>query len=75
MTNTKVFQSHHLQSGTYDPLTQTLTVEFVNGSLGIYRNVPPRRWEELCSAISPGNYLHSQIKPNYSFQRLPDDSE
>jgi hypothetical protein len=66
---TKVFQSHHLQSATYDPTTQSLHIEFVNGARGVYQNVPPRRWEELSSATSPGSYLHKFIRPFYPFQR------
>jgi hypothetical protein len=71
--NFKVFQSSNLQSGRYDPLSGTLTLEFVNGRRYVSREpVPSRVWSTLYSAVQPKQYFDAYIKPAFSFREITD---
>jgi hypothetical protein len=45
----------------YDPATNTLEVEFLNGSIYHYFNVPPSIYSGLMSASSHGSYLDQYV--------------
>ena len=49
----------------YDPHTQTLEIEFVEGRVYQYRGVPPREYEALLQAKSIGTYVNQIVKPKY----------
>lgn len=61
--------SSNLQSVGYDAVSQKLTVEFRNGSVYEYGNVPPEVHAELMQAKSHGKYFHSHIR-NAGFASL-----
>jgi len=54
----------------YDEDSQTLQVEFNNGSNYQYFDVPERVFSELRNAGSVGAYLASNIKGIYRFSRV-----
>ncbi len=55
-----------IQSATYDPDTQSLTVTFKGGGTSYtYPNVPPDVWEQLQSSDSPGTFWRESIKDQY----------
>lgn len=54
----------------YDQAMQILEVEFLNGSVYQYLNVPPPVHQALMAAGSHGTYLNSQIKGHYQFRKL-----
>lgn len=54
----------------YDPKTQTLEVEFHNGSVYQYFDVPSHVYDALMSAASKGSFLNSNIKGAYRYARL-----
>lgn len=54
----------------YDPVTQTLEVEFLTGSVYQYFDVPQAVYAELMSAPSKGECLHRTIKFSYRYARL-----
>jgi hypothetical protein len=54
----------------YDEPSGTLEIEFLNGSIYQYFDVPIQIYEELVSASSAGSYLASKIKGNYRFSRV-----
>ena len=66
----KVFQSGHLQSGSFDPETGTMTITFANGQTYIGKDVPPVMWKGLSQATSPGSFFHSSLKPMIKFERI-----
>ena len=45
----------------------TLEVEFTNGSVYQYFDVPESEYHNLISAESVGSYLSHQIKDNYRY--------
>jgi hypothetical protein len=68
MDRTPVASSTIVSIG-YDPESLTLEVEFKNGTVCQYTDVPPGEYEAFMYAESKGSYLHSNIK-NYPCSRL-----
>ena len=58
-------KSSNLAAAGYDPATQVLRVQFKNGSIYDYSQVPPDVANALFSANSAGQYLHQRIKGQY----------
>ena len=69
MERTQVISSN-LQSVGYDSASQTLEVEFRNGSIYQYSNVPETIHEALMSASSKGSFLNSQIRNRFPYVRV-----
>jgi KTSC domain len=61
--------SSNIVSIGYDSETQTLEVEFINGSAYQYSGVPSDEHEAFMSAGSKGSYHHARIK-QYPCSRL-----
>lgn len=61
--------SSNLASIGYDPSNETLEVEFKNGSIYRYLNVPSFEHERLMAANSHGVYFNANIKDTYPFER------
>jgi hypothetical protein len=66
----RVFQSHHLNGGDYDPQTKTLTIQFVNGAVHNYHGVPQTIADTLFQSSSPGSYFHAKIRGKYSERQM-----
>ena len=62
--------STSVSSVGYDPRSETLEVEFRNGGVYRYLEVPEDEWRLLRSAESKGSYLNTQIKPTYRYRKL-----
>jgi len=62
--------SSNLASVGYDSAGYVLEVEFSDGDVYQYLDVPETVFQELVSAPSPGRYLNEQIKNNYRYLRL-----
>jgi hypothetical protein len=62
--------SSNIASVGHDASSQTLEVEFLNGSIYEYYNVPEHVYQELISASSVGGYLARQVKNVYSYSRV-----
>lgn len=61
--------SSNVESVGYDNDAQTLEVEFKNGSVYQYFDVPERIFEGLTQADSVGGYLAENIKGVYRYSR------
>jgi hypothetical protein len=61
--------SSNLESAGYDENSQTLEVEFKNGTLYQYFDVPESIYAGLITAESPGGYLAQSIKGVYRYSR------
>lgn len=61
--------SSNLVSVGYEPQTQTLRVQFHNGTYDYY-DVPERVHRELMSAASHGEYHAAHIKNVYRYRRI-----
>ena len=62
--------SSNVYSIGYDPNTLTLEVEFTNGSIYQYFDVPEIEYNNLIGAESIGSYLYQNIKNNYRYAKL-----
>jgi hypothetical protein len=62
--------SSNIASIGYDPSSQTLEVEFLNGSVYQYYNVPGGIHEAFMRAPSKGQFLASQIKDRFPYSRV-----
>jgi KTSC domain len=63
-------ESSNLARFGYVANSQTLTVEFKNGGLYNYYDVPANLFEAMKHAASKGQFLASQIKGNYRYARV-----
>ena len=62
--------SSNLASVGYDESSQTLEIEFLDGSVYQYYNVPIPIHEQLMQAPSKGGFLHQYIKNAYPYSRV-----
>lgn len=62
--------SSSVRSVGYDPSAQVLEVEFRNGGVYQYLDVPGEEYEEFREADSKGRYLNTEIKPHHRYRRL-----
>ena len=69
MNRTPVTSSNVASVG-YDPGTMTLEVEFTNGSVYQYFDVPEAVYRELRGATSVGTYLNQSIKNSYRYAQI-----
>lgn len=63
-------KSSNLAKVGYDLKSETLEVEFLNGSVYQYFNVPPDLYEQLMKERSKGKFLSTKIKNFYPFSRV-----
>lgn len=62
--------SSNLAAVGYDEPSETLEVEFHNGAVYQYYNVPKGIHEEMMRAGSKGQFLHVYIKNAYAYSRV-----
>jgi KTSC domain len=62
--------SSNIVSIGYDEPSQTLEIEFSNGTVYQYFNVGMALFEQLMSAPSKGQFLNVYIKNAYPFSRV-----
>lgn len=62
--------SSNISSIGYDPASAVLEVEFSNGAVYQYFDVPEHLYQGLMSASSHGGFLNDYIKYNYRYQRV-----
>ena len=64
-------RSSHLKSVGYDSTAQTLEVEFSDGDIYHYYNVPTHIHAGLMSAFSKGTFLNQRIKEaGYRYKKI-----
>ncbi|CAM3720491.1 KTSC domain-containing protein [Rahnella victoriana] len=69
MQRVNVVSSNILSIG-YDPNTDTLEIEFLNGGIYEYYNVSQDIHIELMNAPSIGSYFNRNIRNNFPTQKL-----
>lgn len=62
-----MFSHHH-----YDPDSRKLTLQYKNGALWEYDDVPAEKNEAFLGSASKGRYFNDRIKPNHAGHRLKD---
>ena len=62
--------SSSIVSAGYEPSSETLEIEFANGGVYQYYNVPPSIYEAFLNAGSKGLFFISQIKDRFPYARV-----
>jgi hypothetical protein len=62
--------SSNLRSAGYDEASETLEIEFTNGTIYQYYNVPAAMYEQFRQAGSKGQFLNMYIKNAYPYSRV-----
>ena len=62
--------SGNVERTTYKSSDDLLEVEFLNGGIYQYKDVPKDIWEGMKIADSVGSYLHQHIKGNYRYEKV-----
>lgn len=68
MQRTQVESSTMVSVG-YDAESETLEIEFVNGQVYQYFDVPPTVHQELLASASAGQYFNAAIRGHYRYAR------
>jgi hypothetical protein len=68
--NREPIASTNVASVGYDEASQTLEVEFVNGTVYQYYNVDSGLFESFMQAPSKGQFLNQNIKNAFAFSRV-----
>lgn len=66
----QIVSSSNLAAVGYDPVTQTLEVEFHGGRIYQYYGVPERMFEEIKQAPSAGRFFNTYIRNGYPYSRV-----
>jgi hypothetical protein len=62
--------SSNVSSVGYDPQTQTLEVEFLNGTIYQYYGVPQNMYDQMMQEQSKGQFLNTYIRNQYAYSRV-----
>jgi hypothetical protein len=62
--------SSNVESVGYDEESQIVFVQFLNGSMYIYKGVEKHQFENLRDADSIGSYLHRNYKNVYPYEKI-----
>ncbi len=68
--NRQAVTSSNIASIGYDVNSQTLEIEFLNGGVYQYFDVPENIYNELMTASSHGQYLAQNIKGHYRYSKV-----
>ncbi len=65
-----VLESSNLRSIRYDKTDNCLEIEFQNGRIYQYFDIPKNVYKELLSAESHGRYFNHEIRDCYAYCRI-----
>jgi len=63
-------KSSHIKAAWYDPDSNTLFVQFRNGDVYKYAEVPEEVWQNFLLADSLGKYMHRHIKGKFTHAKV-----
>jgi len=64
-----VLQSSNVRQADFDPMLNTLTLGFVNGSIYEFYGVSLETYQSLIEATSPGKFFLTEIKGKYDYAK------
>lgn len=65
-----IVRSSNLLTAGYDAAAQVMEIEFQNGSIYQYFEVPEQVYQGLLTAESKGQYLHDQVFNRFRFAEV-----
>lgn len=63
-------QSSNIVSVGYDAASSTMEIEFKDGRIYQYFDVPAQVYQDLVSAASVGTYFHQNVRGQFPYARL-----
>ena len=66
----KPVSSSAMRSAGYDNTTRTLEIEFPDGDVYRYLDVPPETWRAFEDAPSKGLFFSGEIRDRFAFERV-----
>ena len=63
-------RSSNLAGASFDPETDTLTIEFRSGARYDYFNVPASTYRALQGAVSAGEYFARHIRGRFAYEEV-----
>jgi DNA segregation ATPase FtsK/SpoIIIE-like protein len=66
----ELVSSSNIASIGYDAAAETLEVEFLDGSVYQYYNVPQVLYQQFMEADSKGKFLHANIRNSFAYSRV-----
>ena len=66
--------SSNIKSIGHCGTSETLEIEFLNGSVYQYHGVPANTFLELMKAASKGSYMHSHVKAQFTYEKVREAS-
>lgn len=70
ITMTPCTNSSQVVAHGYDAATSILAVQYKNGGMYHYKDVPAKLYEELLAAESAGKFIHAEVKSVYEFVKV-----
>jgi len=70
MVERTAVKSSNLASIGFDEDNNVLEVEFLNGSVYQYLDVPRWVYDDMMLAESSGKFFNTEIRPSYAFNRV-----
>jgi hypothetical protein len=70
MPDMQPVSSSNIAAIGYDPESQAVYVEFLNGTTYMYKGVPDHEFENLRTSSSVGSYLNRYFKNVYPYERV-----
>lgn len=70
LMNRQSVRSTNIRSVGYETKAKLLEIEFQDGRVYQYSNVPESVYQDLIVAKSTGKFFHQYIKSNYRFVRV-----
>lgn len=68
--NRQLVQSSNIRAIGYDPKTRVMQIQFHDGGVYDYADVPPSEHQALMTSKSIGGRFHSHIKSKYQSKRV-----
>lgn len=65
----RALKGGRLRSGAYDDREQRLELEFVDGSVQVYKSVPAEVWRRLLASPNPASFHEDRIAEEYPVER------
>lgn len=67
-------RSSQIKAIGFDAATKKLAVQFNNGNVYQYADVPPETFTQMATAESIGKFFGANIKGKFEFERMPEGS-
>lgn len=64
-------KSSMIQAHGYDQASRTMRVQYANGAVHDYADVPFEKYHAFTGAQSPGGYFNKKIKPHHTSTKQP----